>query len=51
MIHIAPLRLSERVRWAELWSEYQVFYGVELPAAVTDNTLYVDSDARSSHAG
>jgi hypothetical protein len=38
MIHIAPLRLSERARWAELWSEYQIFYGVELPAAVSDNT-------------
>jgi GNAT superfamily N-acetyltransferase len=38
MIHIAPLRVSERARWAELWSEYQIFYGVELPAAVSDNT-------------
>lgn len=38
MIRIAPLQLSERSRWAELWSAYQVFYGVELPAAVTDST-------------
>jgi GNAT superfamily N-acetyltransferase len=38
MIQIAPLRLSEHARWAELWSEYQVFYGVELSAAVSENT-------------
>jgi GNAT superfamily N-acetyltransferase len=38
MIHIEPLRLTERVRWAELWSDYQRFYGVELPAAVSENT-------------
>jgi GNAT superfamily N-acetyltransferase len=35
--HIAPLRQSERERWTELWSEYQLFYGVELPAAVTES--------------
>jgi GNAT superfamily N-acetyltransferase len=38
MIRIAPLRLSEHVRWAELWSEYLRFYGVELPAAVSEST-------------
>src|SRR5450432_4162102 len=38
MIHIEPLRLTERARWAELWSEYQRFYGVELPAAVSEST-------------
>lgn len=35
---IAPLRLSERARWGELWSEYQSFYGVSLPVAVTERT-------------
>jgi len=38
MIHIAPLRLPERARWAQLWSEYQLFYRVELPAAVSEST-------------
>jgi GNAT superfamily N-acetyltransferase len=38
MISIAPLRLSERTRWEELWTEYQVFYGVVLPATVTERT-------------
>jgi GNAT superfamily N-acetyltransferase len=38
MIRIAPLDPSERARWAELWSAYQVFYGVELPAAVSEST-------------
>jgi GNAT superfamily N-acetyltransferase len=38
MIHIAPLRLSERARWGQLWSEYQLFYRVELPAAASEST-------------
>jgi len=38
MIDIAPLRVSERARWGELWSQYQVFYGVGLPDAVTEST-------------
>jgi GNAT superfamily N-acetyltransferase len=38
MIDIAPLELSDRARWAELWTAYQVFYRVELPAAVTEAT-------------
>ena len=38
MIHIAPLQLSEHARWAELWSEYLVFYGVELAPAITAAT-------------
>jgi GNAT superfamily N-acetyltransferase len=38
MIRIAPLRVSERARWAELWSEYQLFYGVELAADVSEST-------------
>ena len=37
MIRIAPLRLSDHARWAELWFEYQRFYGVELPAAVSES--------------
>ena len=37
-IRIAPLQQSERVRWAQLWSEYQLFYHVELPEAVTEAT-------------
>jgi GNAT superfamily N-acetyltransferase len=35
---IAPLHLAERARWEQLWGEYQLFYQVELPAAVTENT-------------
>jgi GNAT superfamily N-acetyltransferase len=38
LISIAPLRLSERTRWDQLWSEYQLFYRVELPEAVSDST-------------
>src|SRR5712672_1025215 len=38
MFRIAPLRVSERARWTELWSEYQLFYGVELPADVSEST-------------
>jgi GNAT superfamily N-acetyltransferase len=38
MIQIAPLRLSERDRWAQLWAEYQRFYVVDIPAAVTETT-------------
>ncbi len=38
MIRIAPLRLSERTRWDQLWSEYQLFYRVELPQALSDST-------------
>jgi GNAT superfamily N-acetyltransferase len=46
MIHIAPLQLSEREPWEKLWSEYQVFYGVELPATVTENTWQRLHDGR-----
>jgi GNAT superfamily N-acetyltransferase len=46
MIHITPLRPSEHARWAELWSEYQVFYGVELPAAVSESTWQRLHDGR-----
>jgi len=35
---IAPLRLTERVRWEQLWREYQMFYGVDLPLEVTMGT-------------
>ena len=37
-IRIAPLQQSERARWAQLWTEYQLFYRVELPVAVTEGT-------------
>jgi GNAT superfamily N-acetyltransferase len=43
---IAPLRQSERARWAQLWSEYQDFYGVALSAAVTDATWQRLHDGR-----
>src|SRR5450432_849911 len=46
MIQIAPLRISEHARWAELWSEYQRFYGVEIPPAVTENTWQRLHDGR-----
>jgi GNAT superfamily N-acetyltransferase len=35
--HIAPLLLAEHTRWMELWTEYQTFYGIELPAKVTES--------------
>jgi GNAT superfamily N-acetyltransferase len=38
MFNIAPLQLTERVRWEHLWTEYQLFYGIALAAAVTDST-------------
>jgi GNAT superfamily N-acetyltransferase len=38
MIEISPLRPSERGRWNELWNAYQRFYGVDLPAEVSDST-------------
>jgi GNAT superfamily N-acetyltransferase len=34
---IAPLRLAEHARWMRLWTEYQTFYGIDLPANVTMN--------------
>jgi GNAT superfamily N-acetyltransferase len=44
-ICIAPLQESEHARWAQLWSEYQRFYGVDLPVSVTEATW------RRLHAG
>lgn len=38
MYRIGPLRQSERARWAQLWLEYQRFYAVDLPLAVTEAT-------------
>jgi GNAT superfamily N-acetyltransferase len=46
MIHIAPLKVSERVRWAQLWSEYQFFYGVDLAEAVCEHTWQRLCDGR-----
>jgi GNAT superfamily N-acetyltransferase len=38
MIDIAPLQVSDRARWSELWAAYQAFYQVALPASVTEAT-------------
>lgn len=38
MFEISPLRPAEFARWQVLWNEYQQFYTVELPAAVTEGT-------------
>jgi GNAT superfamily N-acetyltransferase len=38
MIQIAALKISERARWSELWSDYQRFYGVEIAPEVTEST-------------
>ena len=46
MINIAPIRVSERTRWEELWHEYQRFYGVEIAPAVTENTWQRLHDGR-----
>ena len=35
---ISPLRAEERARWNELWSAYQRFYEIQLPAQVTEST-------------
>jgi GNAT superfamily N-acetyltransferase len=43
---IAALRLTDRARWERLWTEYQLFYGVELPAAVTEITWQRIHDGR-----
>jgi GNAT superfamily N-acetyltransferase len=37
-IEISPLRLSDRSRWEQLWSAYQRFYDVTLPAQLTNST-------------
>jgi GNAT superfamily N-acetyltransferase len=34
---IAPLRISDRTRWEQLWREYQGFYQVDLPTQVTES--------------
>ena len=38
MFEISPLRPTEFARWQQLWHEYQQFYKVELPVAVTGST-------------
>jgi GNAT superfamily N-acetyltransferase len=35
---IAPIRFADRPRWQQLWAEYQLFYGVDLPPAVVEST-------------
>ncbi len=37
-LEIIPLRPNDRPQWAKLWSEYQAFYEIEIPADVTDST-------------
>ena len=37
-VDIEPLLPADRARWQQLWAEYQRFYGIELPADVTQNT-------------
>lgn len=37
-ISIAPLRESEHARWLRLWSAYQRFYEIDLPAPVSAAT-------------
>jgi ribosomal protein S18 acetylase RimI-like enzyme len=34
---ITPLQPADRPRWEELWSQYQLFYAVDLPPAVTES--------------
>jgi len=38
MIVISAIQTSERRAWQRLWSEYQAFYHVQLPAAATEAT-------------
>lgn len=45
MFEISPLRTNERAHWQKLWGEYQRFYKVMLPDAVTDSLW------RRMHAG
>ena len=51
MTSIAPLRASERARWEQLWLEYQDFYGVALPADVTEATWQRLHDGRAHGLG
>ena len=37
LIRVAPLLASQKVRWLQLWGEYQTFYGVSLPEAATES--------------
>jgi GNAT superfamily N-acetyltransferase len=46
LIRVAPLRESEYARWTQLWSAYQRFYGVDLPADVTAATWQRLHDGR-----
>jgi GNAT superfamily N-acetyltransferase len=49
--NIGPLRLAEQSRWLHLWSEYQRFYKIELPAAVTESTWQRLHDGRIQGLG
>jgi GNAT superfamily N-acetyltransferase len=45
-VDIERLRADDRERWGELWSEYQAFYGIEIPADVTGVTWQRICDGR-----
>jgi GNAT superfamily N-acetyltransferase len=45
-MNTAPLRATDRVRWGQLWAEYQAFYRVDLPAAATESTWQRLHDGR-----
>lgn len=43
---IAPFDASDYARWAELWSEYQRFYGIVIPPEVSAGTWQRLHDGR-----
>lgn len=46
-VKVRPVSRSDREEWTEHWRAYQKFYGVELPAIVTDatwNRLHDDAE-------
>ncbi len=45
-LSVAPLEASQHARWAELWSEYQQFYGIVIPPEVSDFTWQRLHDGR-----
>jgi GNAT superfamily N-acetyltransferase len=45
-VDIVRLHADDRERWGELWSEYQAFYGIEIPADVSAVTWQRICDGR-----
>jgi GNAT superfamily N-acetyltransferase len=37
-VSVRPVEPDDRLRWGELWRDYQAFYGVDLPQTVTEAT-------------